>query len=99
MEAVNKRNINNSAIMEHLAVCAQECGYSDPGVLWEESSILDQESSDNKRKAMESIHIRLAKDNVVNRDVGNLDKIWDRAIKICDEREGRWKKKRHRATP
>ena len=48
---------------------------------------------------MESIHIRLAKDNVVNRDSGNLDKIWDRAIKVCSEREGRWKTKRHRAAP
>ena len=48
---------------------------------------------------MESINIRLCKDSVVNRNVGNLDRIWDRAIKVCSEREGRWKNKRHRAAP
>ena len=89
-----ERNIKGSAIVEHLSVCGQVCGKLSPRVIWGKCRILEQEVNTEKRQALESIHIRLNKGNTVNRNLGSLDKIWDRAIWECNKREGRWKKTR-----
>ena len=68
-------------------------GIQNPGIKWDECEILASESNSIKRKALESMYIRRAKDSVVNRNTGSLDDIWNRTIEHCSNRKARVRKK------
>ena len=73
--------------------CSTTCGIPNPGVKWEECQILGSESNSVKRKSLESMFIRKAKDRVVNRNLGSLDEVWNRTIEHCSSRKARVRKK------
>ena len=73
--------------------CGTTCGIQNPGIKWDECQILGNESNSIKRKALESMYIRRAKDKVVNRNMGSLDEIWNRTIEHCSSRKARVRKK------
>ena len=79
--------IKDSAILEHLIDCSSICGIDNPGVNWDKCSILGQDSNSDRRKALESIAIRKNTEKVVNRNLGSLDDVWNRALKACSVRK------------
>ena len=69
-DSINKREINKSAIFEHLVDCQNTCGMESPQVLWDQARVLTQETHGGKRLARESLEIKLTKGQYVNRNRG-----------------------------
>ena len=86
---IRDKKVKESAIFEHLTNCIQTCGIDNPGIKWAECEILGQEDNVYRRKALDSMHIKMRKEKVVNRNEGSLDPIWDRVVKDCSKNKKR----------
>ena len=73
-------NVKDSAVLEHLVDCQDQCGHSNPGVKWDSCQILGQESHAGRRLALESLMIKQNSLKVVNRNEGSLGNEWCRAL-------------------